>query len=205
VGEVLVRPVEITDAHDVAAIYAPIVENTHISFELDPPTTDEIRQRITTVTTRYPWLVATIDAQVIGYAYAAEHNTRAAYQWAVDTSIYLSEHARGRGVGTLLYTHLLDELRSLGYVSAFAGIALPNAASAALHQRVGFTEVGCFAVAGFKFGRWIDVSLWRRSITEPTAAPTQPTSWQSRGTSAYTPFPGMPRLARRVRRGGGRE
>jgi phosphinothricin acetyltransferase len=177
VGEILVRPVEVGDADAIAAIYGPIVADSHISFELVAPTADEIRQRISSVLVRYPWVVATTETEVVGYAYATEHSARGAYTWAVDTSIYLAEPARGRGVGTVLYTHLLDELQSLGYVSAFAGIALPNDASVALHRRVGFIYVGSFPFAGFKQGRWIDVSLWRCPLLDPCPTPVRPTSW----------------------------
>ena len=176
--EVTVRGVVTDDAEAIQVIYRPIVESTHISFELVAPTVEEMRQRIAQVTATLPWLVATDERGVLGYAYAAAHSDRGAYRWAVDTSIYLADDARGRGIGTRLYGQLLDRLRTLGYVSAFAGIALPNPASVALHERVGFTQVGSFPIAGFKLGRWIDVSLWRCSVTETPISPDPPRTWR---------------------------
>ena len=173
-----VRGVVVDDAEAIQAIYRPIVETTHISFELVAPSVKEMSQRIAEVTATLPWLVATHERRVLGYAYAAPHSERGAYRWAVDTSIYLADDARGQGIGTRLYGQLLDHLRTLGYVSAFAGIALPNQASVALHQRAGFTAVGSFPVAGFKLGRWIDVSLWRCSLTETPISPDAPRTWR---------------------------
>lgn len=176
--EVVIRPVEPRDAEEIQAVYAPIVETTHISFELTAPSQEEIARRIKETAERLPWLVAVEDHRVIGYAYAAPHGTRGAYAWAVDTSVYLDGAVRGRGVGTALYGDLLGRLRALGYVSAFAGIALPNAASVALHKRVGFEATGSFPVAGFKLGRWIDVSLWRCALAAPPGEPTRPHWWR---------------------------
>ncbi len=177
-SEVWIRGAVGDDAESVRAIYAPIVEATHISFELTPPPEREMRGRIESVTSKLPWLVAVEDDQILGYSYAVPHGERAAYQWAVDTSVYLAEEARGRGIGMLLYTNLLDRLRGLGYVSAFAGVALPNPASVALHQRVGFVRIGSFPLAGFKLGRWVDVSLWRCALNDPPAMPSTPLMWR---------------------------
>jgi phosphinothricin acetyltransferase len=177
VGAVTIRAVSLADASAIGAIYAQVVEDTHISFEIDPPSSEEIATRISSVTAAFPWLVATDDGDVVGYAYAGPHGERAAYRWSVDTSIYLAAGARGRGVGTTLYRELLSELTALGYVSAFAGIALPNDASVALHQRAGFASVGSFPLAGFKLGRWWDVALLRRALNEPTATPEPPARW----------------------------
>jgi len=177
-ADVNVRPVASGDVDAIQAIYAPIVETTHASFELEVPSRDEIARRIAEYTTRLPWLVAVDGERVVGYAYAAPHGSRDAYRWAIDTSIYVDAGVRGRGIGEVLYQELLARLRSIGYVSAFAGIALPNPASIALHERVGFVAVGSFPVAGFKFGRWIDVGLWRCGLTDPPEAPREPDLWK---------------------------
>jgi L-amino acid N-acyltransferase YncA len=178
VPKVGIRPVDVTDADAIRAIYAPIVEETHISFELSAPSRDEMARRIRQTAEQLPWLVAVDHDRVVGYACAAPHGARGAYAWAVDTSIYLDGTIRGRGVGATLYSELLERLRSLGYVSAFAGIALPNPASVALHRRVGFEPTGLFPVAGFKLGRWIDVSLWRCALATPTEKPVRPSPWK---------------------------
>jgi len=155
------------DAEAITAIYAPIVRETAISFELEPPTTDEMRERITSTLESLPWLVS-LDAtgKVDGYVYASKHRERAAYQWSVDVTAYVRSDARGRGVGKALYKELFIELKALGYAQAFAGIALPNIASVALHQAVGFLPIGVYKNVGFKLNAWHDVGWWQRPIQE---------------------------------------
>jgi phosphinothricin acetyltransferase len=162
------------DAASIAAIYAPIVRHTTISFELEPPTVEEMRGRITATLQRLPWLVSLDDAgQVDGYVYASKHRERPAYQWSVDTTAYVREDSRGHGVGKRLYGALFDELRRLGYFQAFAGIALPNEASVALHESVGFQPIGVYRNVGYKLGAWRDVGWWQKSL-QPPSAPLEP-------------------------------
>ena len=156
------------DAAAIHRIYAPIVAGTVISFELDVPTVDEMRSRIVATLARFPWLVSVDDdGAVDGYVYASRHRERAAYQWSVDVSAYVREDARGRGIGKRLYLRLFDELAALGYFNAFAGIALPNASSIALHESVGFKFVGIYRAVGYKLGAWHDVSWWQRPLQPP--------------------------------------
>ena len=157
------------DADAVAAIYAPVVRETPISFELEPPSVGEMRQRIVATLERFPWLVS-LDAhgQVDGYAYAGKHRERAAYRWSVDTTVYVRDGSRGQGVGTRLYRQLFECLAELGYFQAFAGITLPNAASVGLHESVGFTPIGVYRNVGFKCGAWRDVGWWQRPLREPS-------------------------------------
>jgi len=172
------------DAQQIAAIYAPIVTGTAISFELEPPSVDEMRQRIVATLERLPWLVSLDDAGAVnGYAHAGRHRERAAYQWSVDVTAYVREDARGRGVGRQLYTALLDELVNLGYFQAFAGIALPNAASVALHEAMGFQPLGVYRQVGFKLGEWRDVGWWQKPLREP-ATPTTPLPYSSSRSKA---------------------
>ena len=157
------------DAEAIHAIYAPIVRATVISFELEPPTVDDMRQRIATTLERFPWLVSVDEAgQVDGYVYASRHRDRAAYQWSVDVTAYVREDRRGRGVGKRLYPRLFECLADLGYFQAFAGIALPNVASVALHEAVGFEHLGTYRDVGFKLGAWHDVGWWQRRLQEPS-------------------------------------
>lgn len=153
------------DAEAVRAIYAPVVTASTISFELEPPSVPEMRSRITATLATLPWLVS-LDAagQVDGFAYAGRHRERPAYAWAADTTVYVREDARGQRVGTRLYAELFSHLSALGYHQAFAGIALPNAASVALHESAGFVPVGVFREVGFKFGAWRDVGWWQRRL-----------------------------------------
>jgi len=161
------------DARAVAAIYAPIVAGTVISFELDPPSEQEMRQRIEATLPRLPWLVGEDDAgRVNGYVYAGRHKARAAYQWSVDVTCYVRDDMRGQGVGKALYTRLFDELIALGYCQAFAGIALPNAASVGLHESLGFKALGVYRNVGFKRGAWHDVGWWQRELQRPAQPDT---------------------------------
>jgi L-amino acid N-acyltransferase YncA len=148
----------------MAAIYAPIVESTAISFELAAPSAAEMRVRIATQPSTKPWIVAELDGAVAGYAYASTFRGRPAYRYGVEVGVYVAEAARRRGVGLTLYRSLLRLLATQGYRRAFAGIALPNDASVALHRAAGFTEAGVVHAAGFKFERWYDVAFFECSL-----------------------------------------
>jgi phosphinothricin acetyltransferase len=165
-------------AADVPAlldIYRPNVTDTAVSFELEPPSLDEFAARVAHAQSQWAWLVAEHDTGMIaGYAYAGAFRTRAAYQWSAETSAYVHANCRGQGVGRQLYRALLRELAAKGYCNAYAGIALPNDASVALHKAVGFEPVGVFRRAGWKFGRWHDVSWWQLALG--AAPPANPTS-----------------------------
>jgi len=163
------------DAEAIAAIYAPIVRDTVISFELEPPSADEMRVRVVSTLKLLPWLVSLDERGAVnGYAYAGRHRERAAYQWSVDTTAYVRADSRGRGVGKALYGALFEELAGLGYFQAFAGIALPNDASVGLHESVGFRPVGIYRNVGFKQGAWHNVGWWQRALHEPSANPLPP-------------------------------
>lgn len=167
------------DAQAVLDIYAPVVRDTAISFELVPPSLDEMRGRIATTLERLPWLVSEDQrGQVNGYAYASKHRERPAYQWAVDVTAYVREDARGQGVGKRLYARLFEVLVELGYFQAFAGIALPNDASVGLHEAVGFVPLGVYRSVGFKLGAWRDVGWWQRELRAP-AKPLEPRAFDS--------------------------
>lgn len=159
-----IRSVRLEDAAQIQAIYAPVVEHTAISFEEQAPTVEEMAERISSTTATHPYLVAVAGNQVMGYAYASAHRARASYRWSVDVSVYVAETARGMGLGKELYQDLLAELSERRFHAAFAGITLPNAASVALHESVGFTPVGIYHEVGFKFGRWHDVGWWQRIL-----------------------------------------
>lgn len=169
----LIRVATREDAAFIQAIYAPIVENTIISFELEAPTVAEIEQRIKKTLENFPWLVCENQGEVIGYAYASKHRERAAYQWAVDVSAYVNEGSRGTGIGKALYTALMLILAEQGLYNAFAGIALPNAASVGLHEAVGFKPLGVYRQVGFKLGAWHDAGWWQR-VLRPPDVPPQP-------------------------------
>ncbi len=162
------------DAEGVRAIYAPIVRETAISFEWDEPDAAEMARRIRTIGVEYPWVVAEDAGAVAGYAYAYPWRARAAYRWVAETAIYVAPAARRRGVARATYAELLQRMRSLGYRGAIGGIALPNPASIALHESLGFRHVADFPRAGFKFGRWHDIGFWRLDLEPAPDAPAPP-------------------------------
>jgi L-amino acid N-acyltransferase YncA len=171
---VRIRLAHDNDADAVAAIYRPIVEQTAISFETVAPDRYEMARRIVETLRHYPWLVCERDRQMIGYAYAARHRVRAAYQWSVDTSVYIDREHRRSGVGRGLYLSLLGVLAAQGYFNAYAGIALPNDSSVALHESMGFEPLGVYRRVGYKLGEWRDVGWWQLNIREHAATPTDP-------------------------------
>src|SRR5262249_44531127 len=122
----------------------------------------------------YPWLIFEDDGRVLGYAYASAHRTRRAYDWSVDVSVYVASEARGRRIGRRVYSALFELLAAQGFVAAFAGIALPNTASVALHEAMGFERLGVYRNAGYKLGAWRDVGWWQRAIVDPPNPPQTP-------------------------------
>jgi phosphinothricin acetyltransferase len=153
-----IRSVETADAEAIRKIYAPFVSDDATSFEVVVPDAPEMARRIQSQRDRYPWLVFERDNVVLGYAYASAHRARQAYQWCVEVSVYVDRSAHRSGIGRVLYQCLFDLLRRQGYVNAYAGITLPNAASLGLHESLGFVRVGVFDRIGFKFDRWHDVA-----------------------------------------------
>lgn len=162
------------DAGPVAAIYAPNVTGSIISFESEPPDADEMRRRIAGTLERYPWLVCERGGRVLGYAYAGAHGSRAAYRWSVDVSVYVHAEAHRTGVGRALYTSLLAALRVQGFYNAYAGATLPNPASVGLHEAMGFRPVGVYRKVGYKMGAWHDVGWWHLALRERVGDPAPP-------------------------------
>ena len=136
------------------------MRETVITFEEIPVLEAEMAKRIADITSRLPWLVWETDGVIIGYAYASPWKARAAYRHAVESSIYLSPQATGRGLGSRLYTALIADLRQRGLHCVIGGAALPNPASVSLHEKLGFEKVAQFRQVGFKFGQWVDVAYW---------------------------------------------
>jgi L-amino acid N-acyltransferase YncA len=162
------------DAAAVAEIYRPFVASTPISFEIEPPDPQEMQRRIDSTLPRHAWLICEHRGEVVGYAYAGPHRDRAAYQWSVDTSVYVHSAFHRRGIGRGLYTSLFRILVAQGFVSAYAGITLPNTSSVALHESAGFELVGVYRNAGFKLGQWYSVGWWQRALRAPEATPSPP-------------------------------
>ncbi len=160
-----VRSVSLSDAAAVCAIYNPYVLDTVITFEQAPVAAVEMAARIRDYTALYPWLVAVVDATVVAYAYATRWRTRAAYDYTLESTIYVAPAYTGRGIAKPLYLQLLRELKSCGVHAVVGCIALPNDASIALHEKCGFVKVAHFPQVGRKFERWVDVGFWQTTLT----------------------------------------
>ncbi|OLT15296.1 GNAT family N-acetyltransferase [Serinicoccus sp. CUA-874] len=168
---VTIRDATGADAAGCAAIYAPYVRDTAVTFETDPPDDVALAGRIAAAQERHAWLVAERDGELLGYAYAGTYRLRRAYARTAETSVYLAPEAAGQGIGAALYRALLDRLRELGYGTAVAGMTPPNPGSAALHRSLGFTQVGAFTRVGRKFGRWHGCDWWELPLAEDVAEP----------------------------------
>lgn len=163
-----IRHATSADASAIAAIYNHYVLTTAITFEEDVVPVEDMAQRIGDVLQAgLPWLVATVDGQVAGYAYATKWRARSAYRFSVESTVYLAPDGGRQGAGSRLYAALLDQLRAAGLHLVIGGIALPNAASIALHEKMGFEKVAHFAEVGFKLGQWRDVGYWQLRLAPP--------------------------------------
>lgn len=165
------------DAPAIAAIYRPYVTASHFSFEEIAPTTHEVAARMSNPL--YPWLVAEEEGCLVGYASTSPMRNRAAYRWSVETGIYLTPSAQGRGIARQLLGAHLDLLQRQGFVTVIAGIALPNDASVALHEKLGFTLSGIERGVGFKLGEWVDVGRWQRDLAPREDNPSGPAPFTS--------------------------
>jgi phosphinothricin acetyltransferase len=156
----VIRPCTAADAAQLCDIYNHYVEHTIVTFEEYPVTTAAMERRIRDVTAHWPWLVCEDSGSVVGYAYADPWKARSAYRYAVESTIYLANNHQGRGFGAALYRRLIDELKARGAHCVIGGVSLPNAASVALHEKLGFQKIGQFREVGWKLGRWVDVGYW---------------------------------------------
>jgi L-amino acid N-acyltransferase YncA len=149
------------DAGACAAIYAPYVSDSVVSFEERPPTAEAMADRMRGA---YAWVIAEHEGAALGYAYGSRHRERASYQWAADVAVYIDADHHRAGVGRALYTHLFEQLRAIGLWTLCAGITQPNDASNGLHRALGFTPVGTYRRIGWKAGAWHDVQWWQLDL-----------------------------------------
>jgi L-amino acid N-acyltransferase YncA len=173
-GDLFVRDAGEHDAAACAAIYAPYVTGTAITFETEPPTPAEMAARIAGALRTHAWLVLEDAGRVVGYAYGGPFKARAAYRWSCEVSVYLERGRRRTGGGRALYAALLDRLAGRGYRTAVAGMTLPNEASVGLHRAMGFEPVGTYRRIGFKHGRWHDVAWTQRPLADGDDPPPAP-------------------------------
>lgn len=165
------RPVQPSDAAAIAAIYNPYVEDTVITFEVEPVSEAEMTRRILEISASYPYLVLELGGEVVAYAYATRWRSRAAYDQTVETAIYVKRGLHGMGLGATLYRELLRQLAERGFHMALGGISLPNPGSVMLHERCGFEKVAHHREVGRKFGRWVDVGFWQARLDGGLATP----------------------------------
>ena len=164
-AKITIRSASVTDGEALARIYNPYILDTIVTFEEEPVTGAAMGARIIEVAAlSLPWLVGEAGGRIIGYAYATRWRTRVSYRYSTETTVYLEPGQSGHGYGSQLYAALVDELRSAGIHAAIGGISLPNAASVALHEKLGFSKVAQFPEVGFKLGRWVDVGYWQKLL-----------------------------------------
>lgn len=163
-----------SDIPQILEIYSPFIRDTAVTFELEPPGTEAFAERARRISERFPYIVCREAERVAGYAYAAPHNDRGAYQWNASLSIYMRPEFSGRGLGGRLYGVLLEMLKRLGYKNLYALITLPNEASLALHEKFGFTQLAVMRKTGCKFGRWHDVAMLEKCLGEHGRDPAPP-------------------------------
>jgi phosphinothricin acetyltransferase len=168
-----VRDATAADAEACAAIYAPYVTDTPITFETEVPTAQEMARRIAVAAERHAWLVLEDEGRVVGYAYGGLYKERPAYRWACEVSVYVVAGRRRTGAGRALYEALLARLAARGYRVAVAGMTLPNDASVGLHRAMGFEPAGTYRRIGYKHGAWHDVAWAQRSLAsgDPPSEP----------------------------------
>ena len=168
-----IRMASVDDARAILAVYAPYCA-TPITFELQPPLIKEMERRILEVLKKYPWLVMVDGDEVVGYAYGHEFRDRPAYRRSVETSVYVSQNVRAKGIGSALYQQLLAMLKSQRFVTAIGGVTLPNEASVKLHERFGFKFIGEYKNIGYKCDEWHGVGFFELELNPPEKYPEEP-------------------------------
>jgi len=156
----MIRSAEPDDASAICSIYNHYVEETTVTFEEQPVLEEEMRSRIADVASSLPWLVSEADGTLTGYAYASPWKSRCSYRFSVESTIYLAPQMARQGLGSQLYGALISDLRNRPIHAVIGAIALPNPASVALHEKLGFEKVAHFREVGWKFDQWIDVGYW---------------------------------------------
>lgn len=157
----MIRKATIADANQICDIYNYYVLNTTVSFEESAVTAAEMAERITAVITTLPWIVYEKNGIIIGYAYASKWRARSAYRFSVESSVYMRHDQKGKGIGTILYRSLIDQLKIQGVHTVIGGVAESNPASSKLHEKFGFEKVATFKEVGFKNDQWLETSYWQ--------------------------------------------
>lgn len=156
----MIRPAITSDAIAIAKIYNYYISHSLATFEEIEINAEEMASRILSVSQKLPWLIYEESNEILGYAYATLWKPRSAYRNTVESTVYVKPNAFKKGIGKLLYNELINRLKALEHHAVLAGITLPNEASVALHEKLGFVKVGQLKEVGNKFGKWVDVGYW---------------------------------------------
>ena len=162
------------EANEILAIYSPYIVNTSYTFETDVPTVQEFKVRIRNNLETYPWIVCEMNNEIAGYAYAARHRERVAYQWCAESSIYIRDAYHHTGIAQALYSALLEILKKQGFMNVYAVINLPNERSVRFHEKAGFTWFANYEKVGFKLGQWKTVGWWKLQVNDYIDDPPAP-------------------------------
>lgn len=169
-----IRIADEKDAGSILAIYTPYILNTSFTFETEIPSLKSFQERITSYLINWPWLVCEMNDVIAGYAYATRHRERKAYQWCVESSIYVHDDFQKSGIGKALYSALIEILRRQGFRNVYAGINLPNEKSVLFHENLGFHHFATYERVGYKLGKWKNVGWWQLQINEYNDNPDAP-------------------------------
>lgn len=179
----VVRPAQPADVPQITEIYADAVLLGAASYELEPPSPEEMRHRYRTLTeAAFPYLVAQLEDAVVGYAYAGPFRTRPAYRYIVENSVYVAPEAKGQGIGRALMQAVISSVENLGFrqIVAVIGDGRPDSPSVRLHESLGFTHSGCLRGSGFKHGRWLDTVFMQLALNGGDLSPPDPQSFPAR-------------------------
>jgi phosphinothricin acetyltransferase len=169
-----IRIAEANDAAAILKIYAPYIENTSFTFETEVPSLLAFEERIRTYLQNWPWLVCEINGMIAGYAYGAKYRERVAYQWCVESSVYIHDDFQRTGVGKALYSALIEIVKMQGFANLYAVINLPNERSVSFHESMGFEYFATYKNVGYKLGRWKNVGWWQLQLNDYVMEPKAP-------------------------------
>jgi phosphinothricin acetyltransferase len=169
-----IRLIRDTDYAGALAVYAPYVLDTVITFEYEVPTLDEFTRRLSAIAKHYPVLVCEVDGDIVAYSYGSTHRVKTAYQWSVESTIYIAEAYHHKGLASILYTCLFDILRLQGFINVYAGISVPDGKSDKFHPKFGFKYLGVFPKIGYKHGSWHDLKWYEYILSEHIYNPPNP-------------------------------
>ena len=170
------------DAASIREIYAPYIQNTSYTFEINVPTEESFRERIYNYLQTYPWLVCEIDGMLAGYAYGSKHRERVAYQWSVECSVYVHHDFQRMQVGRALYSALIEILKLQGFRNLYAVINLPNEKSVTFHEKMGFEYFATYRNVGYKLGKWKNVGWWQLQLNDYSLEPLPPVKFSEMDT-----------------------